>query len=147
MVHHLSVALIGRATRGLLWWNLLFLFTIVVLPYSTAVLGRYPQAPPALVFYGANVACCSLALWLVWGYAVRSGLLRPIPPAAARLIQIRFAISSAGSIVGTLLALFVAPAALAVFVLLPLAHAATWVPISTPPPNKSAPSGARRKSR
>jgi uncharacterized membrane protein len=60
VVHHLIFALLKAADRTLIWLNLLFLFTVVVLPFFAAVLGRYPTAPPALMLYGSNVACCSV---------------------------------------------------------------------------------------
>lgn len=131
VLHHLTFAMIDRATRGLMWWNLGFLLTIVVLPYPTAVLGRYPLASPALILYGSNVFACSLLLWATWIYALRAGLLRPVPRAQVRLSTIRFTTSSAISLAGTLLAFFVTPLALAVFVMLPTIYALT----SRPPAN------------
>jgi uncharacterized membrane protein len=47
---------------ALIWANMLFLFTIAVLPFSTAVLGRYALAPVALAIYGANLAACTSTL-------------------------------------------------------------------------------------
>lgn len=69
VVHHLIFAYVRVANRGLLWSNLLFLFMIVVLPFSAAVLGRYPLEAPSLIIYGSNLACCSLTLGLSWWYA------------------------------------------------------------------------------
>jgi len=58
----------------LLWLNMLFLFTIVVLPFSAAVLADYPRTAPAIALYGTNVALCSVALSVAWWYAVAKRL-------------------------------------------------------------------------
>jgi uncharacterized membrane protein len=45
-----------------MWANMLFLFTVVVLPFSTGVLGRYLLDAPALALYGVNLAACTATL-------------------------------------------------------------------------------------
>ena len=44
LVHHLIFAALRGVKVALIWANMLFLFTIAVLPFSTAVLGRYALA-------------------------------------------------------------------------------------------------------
>src|ERR1700731_4745904 len=56
LVHHLIFASLRGVKVALIWANMLFLFTIALLPFSTAVLGRYSFAPVALALYGANLA-------------------------------------------------------------------------------------------
>src|SRR5579862_2697822 len=48
LVHHLLFASFRGVKVALIWANMLFPFTIAVLPFSTAVLGRYALAPAAL---------------------------------------------------------------------------------------------------
>src|SRR6202795_1576404 len=60
--HHLILASLRGVKVALIWANMLFLFTIAVLPFSTAVLGRYPLAPAALAIYGANLAAFTSTL-------------------------------------------------------------------------------------
>jgi uncharacterized membrane protein len=57
-----------HSTRGLLWFNLLFLFLLTLLPFATQLIGTYQYEPIVIVIYGAvNIATgCSLAfMW--WG--------------------------------------------------------------------------------
>ena len=61
---------VRAADRGLLWLNRLFLFTIVVLPFSVAVPADYPLAAPAIPLYGANVVSCAATLSIAWWYAI-----------------------------------------------------------------------------
>lgn len=72
LVHHLIFASLRGVKVALIWANMLFLFTIAVLPFSTAVLGRYSLAPVALAIYGANLAACTSTLAGVWFVADHS---------------------------------------------------------------------------
>jgi uncharacterized membrane protein len=128
VVHHLMFTYVRAANRGLLWTNLLFLLTIVVLPFSAAVLGRYPLAPAALMVYGANLVCCTATLALAWWYAARTGLLADVPPAQARYIRLRFVLSQVLALLGVALAPFVPVVSLVLFIAVPLFHALTSRP-------------------
>src|SRR5580693_7379737 len=72
LVHHLIFASLRGVKVALIWANMLFLFTIAVLPFSTAVLGRDSLAPVALAIYGANLAACTSTLAGVWFVADHS---------------------------------------------------------------------------
>jgi uncharacterized membrane protein len=51
MGHHRAFQYVRRYDRGLLWVNLLFLLSVSFLPFPTALLGDYPGARIAVVFY------------------------------------------------------------------------------------------------
>src|SRR5947209_17422537 len=72
LVHHLIFASLRGVKVALIWANMLFLFTIAVLSFSTAVLGRYSLAPVALAMYGAHLAACTSTLAGVWFVAAHS---------------------------------------------------------------------------
>lgn len=67
--HQLLFDLIRRSDRGLLWINIIFLLFVVVIPFSTALLGRYPGNHFAILFYGANLILVGVALQTLWTYA------------------------------------------------------------------------------
>ena len=125
VVHHLTYAYVRVADRGLLWANLLFLFTIVVLPFSAAVLGRYPLAAPSLIVYGSNLACCSITLGLSWWYASRAHLLANVNPSQARYIARRFAFAPTLAVLGAALAGVLPLVSLALFFAVPVLYALT----------------------
>ena len=126
LVHHLIFASLRGVKVALIWTNMLFLFTIAVLPFSTAVLGRYPLAPVALAIYGTNLAACTSTLAGVWFVADHSHMTEQPTPSQRRYIVRRFA----GQLIVALLGIacaFVAPAlALSIFVALPVAFALTY---------------------
>jgi len=126
LVHHLIVASLRGVTVAVIWANMLFLFTIVVLPFSTAVLGRYFLAPVALAIYGANLAACTSTLAGVWFVADHS-LATDHPTASQRrYIVRRFSVQLIVALLGIACA-FIAPAvALSIFVALPIVFALTY---------------------
>jgi uncharacterized membrane protein len=128
VVHHLIFSLVKIVDVHFIWLNLLFLFAVVILPFSAGVLGRYPIAPVALILYGTNVAFCSVTLMLVWWQMLRARLNTEIRAEIARYISLRFTIWLVLSVVGIALALILPIASLALFAALPLLYACTSRP-------------------
>lgn len=126
LVHHLIFASVRGVKIALIWANMLFLFSIAVLPFSTAVLGRYPLAPIALVIYGVNLAACTSTLAGVWFVADRADVTKTILVSQRRYIVRRFSFQLIVALLGVVCA-FVAPAlALSIFVALPIVFALTY---------------------
>jgi uncharacterized membrane protein len=73
--HHYVFHYIARINRQLLWLNIVFLLTIGFIPFSTALLGRYPLVQLSVIIYGANVAGVAIAMQTFLQYAVRSKML------------------------------------------------------------------------
>jgi len=119
--HHFSFGYVRLIDRGLLWLNMLFLFTIVVLPFSAAVLADYPLAAPAITLYGANVAACSATLAIAWWYAVGKRLSIDVRRDERRRVAIRTMISPTLAIVGIAVATIAPVASLVLFVAIPVA--------------------------
>src|SRR5256885_12688958 len=92
LVHHLIFASLRGVKVALIWANMLFLFTIAVLPFSTAVLGRYALAPVALAIYGANLAACTSTLAGGWFVAGHSSLTEQTPHHHSSTIVRRFGV-------------------------------------------------------
>ncbi|OLB05437.1 MAG: hypothetical protein AUH06_10020 [Gemmatimonadetes bacterium 13_2_20CM_69_27] len=126
LVHHLIFASLRGVKVALIWANMLFLFTIAVLPFSTAVLGRYSLAPVALAIYGANLAACTSTLAGVWFVADHSHITEQPTVSQRRYIVRRFGVQLIVALLGIACA-FLAPAlALSIFVALPIVFALTY---------------------
>ena len=69
IAHHGYAHFLKRTDRWLLWCNLLFLMFIVLVPFSTDLLGDYPKQKVAVMIYGANFIALGLAFYLQWWYA------------------------------------------------------------------------------
>lgn len=97
--HHLTYARIHRVDKPLLWINLLFLMFVSVLPFSTAMLGRFTlHQPVSLGFYFGNQLAIVIALNAHWQYAVRRGLVPDEP--ATQSVSALIAALLAGPILG-----------------------------------------------
>lgn len=73
--HHNIFHYMTRVDRPLLWLNTLFLLTIGFLPFSTALVGKYPQFQAPEVIFGANIIAISICMLGILSYSSRTGLL------------------------------------------------------------------------
>jgi len=97
--HHLTYARIQRVDRPLLWINLVFLMFVSVLPFSTAMLGRFTlRQPVSLGFYFGNQLAIVLALNAHWQYAMRRRLVHDVP--STRTVSALIAALLAGPVLG-----------------------------------------------
>jgi uncharacterized membrane protein len=126
LVHHLIFAALRGVKVALIWANMLFLFTIAVLPFSTAVLGGYPLAPLALALYGVNLAACTSTLAGAWFVADRSNVAERLTVSQRRYIVRRFGFQLIVALLGVAFAFLVPALALSIFVALPIVFALTY---------------------
>lgn len=73
--HHNIFHYMTRVDRPLLWLNTLFLLTIGFLPFSTALVGKYPQFQAPEIIFGANFIAISIFMLSILSYSSRTGLL------------------------------------------------------------------------
>lgn len=69
--HHQQFHFIKRTDAGHLWINIFFLMFVALLPFSTSLLGDYPDEALAEAFFGGNILMLGLLLTLSWAYATR----------------------------------------------------------------------------
>jgi TMEM175 potassium channel family protein len=104
---------LARSSRSLTWVHLLFLFAVTMMPFSTALLGRYIQFRLALLIYWFNVLMLGVILYWSWVCAMGSKLVKDdmapgVPAAIRRRIvfgQAMYAIGALLCIVSTYLSL------------------------------------------
>lgn len=71
LVHHRILRLVQYVDERLIWINLLLLFFIVLIPFSTSISGDYSNVTEAVLFFHFNLLICSLLLTLLWIYVHR----------------------------------------------------------------------------
>lgn len=59
----------SRINRPFAFTNLLFLFFISLIPFSTTLISEYHQFALSVRIYGFNLLCCQLAFYLNWRWA------------------------------------------------------------------------------
>jgi uncharacterized membrane protein len=75
MHHHKLFGRIKRIDSGVLWLNLLSLAFIVLMPFSTELMGDYGEESVAVAIYALNVAAAMAAYTLLWWYCASHDLL------------------------------------------------------------------------
>lgn len=93
--HQRMLSQIKRGDGLLVWFNLLSLLFVTLLPASAALLGRFPSALIAIVLFAADVILIQLtALWL-WRHASKYDLLNAsLNPRVVRSIGRRLILSA-----------------------------------------------------
>ncbi len=115
--HHRMLEHIRRADTTLIVLNLVLLLGISVVPFTTALLGRYlgtPDATLASVVYGVAWVLNGIAYSVMLGYAQRSGLTAP-PTAGDRRTFVLYVVGPIGYALGAVLSFASVPVAIAVY--------------------------------
>lgn len=68
--------LLARSNRNFVWLQLAFLLAVTLVPFSTALLARFPTFRVALVEYWLNILLLGLALFAGLQYGLRAGLFK-----------------------------------------------------------------------
>ena len=77
MAHHRFFALLHRFDATLMQLNLAFLAFISLMPFTTALMGRYGDVEIAVILYAVNVVCASAFDTAMLWVALRRGLVPP----------------------------------------------------------------------
>lgn len=120
---------LGRVDRAALFLNVLQLFFISLLPFSTAILGRYPDEAAAVILYGMHLEALGLAQYAHWVYVFRNPDLAhsPIDSRTARVVTMRILFGPVAFAVAMVLALFSPRLGYAVYYAVLIAYVLTAV--------------------
>jgi uncharacterized membrane protein len=69
IAHHNQYHWIKRSNRAFLWINILYLFFIVLIPFSTKILAGYNTEQLAVMVFGLNLVISLAILYIHWKYA------------------------------------------------------------------------------
>src|SRR5689334_4584976 len=94
--HQRMVGQIKRGSGLLVWFNLLSLLFITILPATASLLGRFPSQIVAILCFAVNVILIQLSAFLLWRHASRNGLLSSaLDPRIVKGIDRRLLLSAA----------------------------------------------------
>jgi len=122
--HHNQFHLIRRTDRALLWINIVFMMTICVVPFSTALLSAYTMLPIALAVYGVNLVAIGLILYGHWAYATHGHRLvdQDLDPKVIRFASRRILIGPIVFAAASILSLVSPVVSLVVLMLAPIVY-------------------------
>lgn len=106
VAHHKDFERIAGYDERLLWLNLVFLASVSLLPFTTAVIGDHADAV-AWILYAFNIIGIGLSLAAVWGYANSAGMIRDwVSPDYRRIATLRHFLIPAVFLISIPLAVF-----------------------------------------
>jgi uncharacterized membrane protein len=93
IVHHRMFSFVINFTDRLIWLNILFLFAIVLMPFSTGFYSEYVihgMLTP-VIFYTANITLLGFANFLMWRYLSnqKNNLTENLTPPLAKYFSLR----------------------------------------------------------
>jgi uncharacterized membrane protein len=93
IVHHRMFSFVINFTDRLIWLNILFLFAIALMPFSTGFYSEFVLrgVVTPVIFYTANIALLGLANFLMWRYLSnqKNNLTENLTPALAKYFILR----------------------------------------------------------
>lgn len=87
--HQSSLSHITKMDLRVLWLNILLLMGVGLIPFSTALLGRYPLLPIAIVAYGLNGLAITVLYNILWFDSRRRHLTHQEPSEAITIYRNR----------------------------------------------------------
>lgn len=93
--HRMEHIFIGAVNRTLIWLNMLFYLFICLIPFSAAMLGRYPDTQLVVILYGGNLIFAIAFLYGIWHYGTALPGLREreVPSELKKEIGILFGLA------------------------------------------------------
>jgi uncharacterized membrane protein len=144
--HHGLFVHVRQVDRTLLFLNLLLLMVVSLIPFPTAIVGRFVSAERdshvAAAIYGALMILMSLAFTGLWRHVTRDARLlgQHLDPRRARQESVLFSAGLAGYVAGVGLAFVSAPVSLLVYGLVAVFYIFPWLP-EAPLPEPPLPGG------
>ena len=93
IVHHRMFSFVINFTDRLIWLNILFLFAIALMPFSTGFYSEYVLrgVVTPVIFYTGNIALLGLANFLMWRYLSnqKNNLTENLTPALSKYFSLR----------------------------------------------------------
>ena len=93
IVHHRMFSFVINFTDRLIWLNILFLFAIALMPFSTGFYSEFVLrgVVTPVIFYTANIALLGFANFLMWRYLSnqKNNLTENLTPALAKYFSLR----------------------------------------------------------
>jgi uncharacterized membrane protein len=122
--HRNQFNFIRRADQNFHWLNIFFFGVVCLVPFSTGILSRYPDALLAVTIYGINLITIGVALFSIWTYATYRGHLvdADLPRAVVRLGKQRSLLAPACYLVAILAGLIDPRLSLVIYALVPLLY-------------------------
>jgi len=120
VAQHNAAHFIKYTDRFFLWINLAFLGTVVLVPFSTALLARYSHIQLAHFIYAINLVLLGLTRFANWRYAVSHNLTSGVNETIIGAVQKRILFGPAVCILALAVSFINLNASLLLYLLIPV---------------------------
>lgn len=117
--HHFFIR-VTRTTIPFLWLNLLFLLSIVLVPFTTSIISDNSNFISANILFSGNIILCNFLLYLLFYYSLNRGILEKSIEVAKKHIHISLIFTLVYTVIVGILYIFFANTALLLYFLLPV---------------------------
>ncbi len=119
-IHHKQFARISKSDTNLMWINMVRLLLVIIIPFSSVLVGNYSNLLVAVLFFDLNIFLLCVVSSLEWKYAVTHKLTHNITPEEAKSIDTKNMITIVVSGIACVLAFFNTNLSLWAFATIPL---------------------------
>lgn len=122
IIHHQDFHFIKRTNRTHIWINIFILIFVVVVPFSTSLVGDYKSDWMSHFFFAANIFIISLLFSLHWFYATGNHRLVDTQIDSRQIVsgRRRGLVTSVVSLLAVILSIVYTPSSLFIFLLIPI---------------------------
>ncbi|MFH1347780.1 MAG: TMEM175 family protein [Candidatus Margulisiibacteriota bacterium] len=118
IIHHQEFHSIKRTDRTHIWINIFILMFVALIPFSTSLIGDYPNDWMAELFFSANMFMVGILFQLNWFYATK--LKRLVSRDVSPLMMKRGLVVPLVALLAMILSLLDAPITTHIYLLIPL---------------------------
>ncbi|HYV33890.1 MAG TPA: TMEM175 family protein [Candidatus Limnocylindria bacterium] len=126
--HHTEFRYIKKLDNKLIWLNIFYLMFVSFLPFTAALLGRYPLNQAAVIIYGIHLMIMVLVHYIMWQHASkhRNLVVENLDPRINKIADrlIYFSVPLYG--IAILLSFWRIEASLIIYAFLPLPYIFGW---------------------
>lgn len=129
VAHHTEFRYIKKLDNTLIWQNMFYLLFVSLLPFTAALLGRYPQNQTAVVVYALHLMVMVLIQYFIWRHAShkKNLVVENLDPRVSILAN-RVGFVGIGAYALAIVLSFVnVNIALAIYILVPLPYIFGWI--------------------
>lgn len=129
VAHHTEFRFIKKLDNKLIWQNLFYLLLVALLPFSAALLGRYPHNQTAVIIYALHLIFMVLLHYFMWWHGRRAvGIMEDaIDPRMDRLVNRVAFVGIIAYVFAIILSFFNVNISLVIYAIIPLPYIFGWI--------------------
>jgi len=127
--HHIEFHYIKKLDNKLIWLNMCYLLFVSFIPFSAALLGRYPHNQFAVVLYALHLIAMVGVQYSMWQHASHNSSLlsENVDPRLNSLVNKIGFLAISGYLVAIVFSFWSIEAALVMYALIPLPYIFGWI--------------------